>query len=467
MASFLSHVTIKAARNGTTSHTVHPDGTGGTVVDGSAFTPTAGRLLVVCMETSGGVSTTPSGWVLPPHGEADGNSGLYVWYRSSATGTSADQVATTHEFSDFPAIFDFYEFEDGAVFVAAASSTLNGSGVVGPTLAGLTGINWTAGVVGMLNTSTTLSITTTWSAGTEEVDQTVLAGGGIDGYAYSLTYAADNAASSAAFTATSVNQVANGERLVFAVKILGVKSPKIRSVGTHGINATATSSTVPLPPAWEPGDLCYIGWSANGTSFALTVPAGWTEVVPGFNSGGNIMAGVLKRVLQTGDGTSVLITHLNGRLAAVSMAICDHDATKPEDVPPTTDTNGGVTTPSVRASSIDPITEECLLVTFHSARGAVSGEIPTFSPPAGMIEVGEACSQTGSNPNQVIGVAELLLTSASATGTKTGTMSLGVNGMQGSAIVVRSGISEDFMILMTESGYPLLQENRGLLLLES
>jgi len=45
MATFTNHVTIHAPANGTTSHTVDPSS--GTVGNGSLFTPTAGRLLVV------------------------------------------------------------------------------------------------------------------------------------------------------------------------------------------------------------------------------------------------------------------------------------------------------------------------------------------------------------------------------------------------------------------------------------
>ena len=249
--------------------------------------------------------------------------------------------------------------------------------------------------------------------------------------------------------------------------VAAAPTPKIRSATSYGVSTTGTSSTVPLPTTWLPGDLCYIGWSANGTSFDLTTPAGWSEVVPEFKSGANVSAGVLKRVLQAGD-TDVVITHTNGRLTAISMAIYDHDASNPEDVASVTDANGGVVAPNVRAPSIDPVTDNCLLLTFHTARGAVAGEIPLSTPPPGMTQVDEMGSQSVSQGNSIIGVARLELTDHSSTGTKTGTTSGGaINSMLGSAIVVRSGIAEDFMILMTEAGYPLVQENRALLLLES
>ena len=122
IANYTRHVAIAAPRNGGTTHTVHPDGTGGTVVDGSAFTPNSGRFLL-CLVEGGVTSTTPTGWTLPTNGSAINNTGLYVFYRASASATSADQVATTHNASDYQVIFDFYEFETGTAWVDAASAT--------------------------------------------------------------------------------------------------------------------------------------------------------------------------------------------------------------------------------------------------------------------------------------------------------------------------------------------------------
>ena len=58
MVAWVNRAVFQAPRNGTTSHTIDPSSTVGLVV-GAAFTPTAGRLLVVVVE--GAVtSSTPS-----------------------------------------------------------------------------------------------------------------------------------------------------------------------------------------------------------------------------------------------------------------------------------------------------------------------------------------------------------------------------------------------------------------------
>jgi hypothetical protein len=115
MSNWLNHVTIAAPRNGTTSHTCDPTNAtgGGTVVTGSTFTPTSGRLLVVVCY--GAVTfTTPSGWTLPTSGSAVNNGGLYVFYRTAA---GSDPFTTTQNGSNYPVVFDIYEFATGSTFV--------------------------------------------------------------------------------------------------------------------------------------------------------------------------------------------------------------------------------------------------------------------------------------------------------------------------------------------------------------
>lgn len=222
MADWLNHATIAAPKNGTSTHTVGPDGTGGTVVAGSAFTPTAGRLLVVFVE--GAVtSTTPSGWTLPTNGSAINNSALYVWHRTAA---GSDTLTTTHNASDYAAVFDFYEFALGSTFVGVASTiNVSASGGAGPTLSGLTGTNWTAGVMGQANANVgTDSIT--WDLGTEAADVSV-AQNVTDGYNYGLTYTDDDTATSAAYAATCSDTGNSVERLVVAVNAASGAPPNV------------------------------------------------------------------------------------------------------------------------------------------------------------------------------------------------------------------------------------------------
>jgi hypothetical protein len=220
MATWSNHVTIAGPRNGTTSHTIDPNG--GTVVAGANFTATAGRLLVACAD--GGVtSTTPSGWTLPTGGSAINQSGLYVWWRSAA---GSDTFSSTHNASNYPVVFDIYEFAAGSSFVSSAAST-GGSptGATGPTLSGLTGTNWVAAVAGQANASGEPSSSVAWNNGVEAADTSVVFSA-TDGYTYSLSYREDYASATAASTATITGNTSNFvERLVFAVNVAGGATP--------------------------------------------------------------------------------------------------------------------------------------------------------------------------------------------------------------------------------------------------
>jgi hypothetical protein len=243
MADFLNHVTIAAPRNAATTHSVSPStanvgttaiGTGvvaGSVVAGTLFTPTAGRFLL-CVVEAAVTSTTPTNWTLPASGSAVNVTGLYVWYRASAAGS--DAITTTHNVTNYPAIFDFYEFASGSTFGTSTQATaVSNGGGAGPVLSGLTGTNWTAGAAGMGINTTTGTASVVWSSGTELVDSFVL-NSGTDGYSYSLTYTPDNTATSQSYAATYTltTNSATVERLVFAVKPAGsAAAARIRTIG--------------------------------------------------------------------------------------------------------------------------------------------------------------------------------------------------------------------------------------------
>jgi hypothetical protein len=474
MTTYTNHVTIAGARNATTSHTVHPDGTGGTVIDGTAFTPTSGRLLVCLVATSGGTTTTPSGWTLPTNGNAVGNTGLYVFHRT-ASGTSADQVATTHQFSNFPALFDFYEFPAGSTFVGVAKSIGNSSGGAGPTLSGLTGTNWTAGVMGILN-SGALIIETTWNAGTEEIEQSVIFAT-TDGYAYNLTHTSHNTASSASYTPTLVNDGGvTHERLVFAVNVAssGTVFPEIKSWATYGSNASESSITVPLPSGWQAGDLCYIGWVLLASAPVVSPPSGWTAIIPQVNSqqNANTIFGILRRVLQAGDSAPV-ITGASGRWAGISVVITGYKTTPTEDTAATQDDGVIDTFPDVRIPSITSITPNALMLGFAVTRNGTSTQPLRFAAPAGMTEIADVSST--SSTNVAIELVKLELPTPTTTGVKIATPST-INGgahtgpaPMGAAIVVRDAEAPDFekLILLTEAGHQLIQEIGHHLLLQS
>lgn len=215
MALWVNHVAIRTARNGTNSHTVDPASTG-TVVDGAAFTPTAGRLLV-CYVEGAVTSTTPAGWTLPTNGSAIANTGLYVWWIVAAGG---DSWSTTHNGTNYPVMFDIYEFMEGSAFVDPAAAAVGvANGGAGPTLSGLTGPNLLSAVMAQ-NSGTGGDTTIAWSDGTEQFEDWVVSDGVAPGYSYSLTYLDNSVLSSWSSAATITSGTGDTlERLVTAVTV--------------------------------------------------------------------------------------------------------------------------------------------------------------------------------------------------------------------------------------------------------
>lgn len=216
MAKWVNHASVATPRNGTTTHTVTPSS--GTLATGSLFTPTAGNLLVACAQ--GAVtSTTPTGWTLPTGGSAVNNTGLYVWYITAA---GADSLTTTHNGSNYPVMFDFYEFAAGSTFVSAASAINVAAGSAGPSLSGLTGTNLVNGNVGLgYHAGVSSTISYVWASGVEAVDYSE-AYATTDGYGYSLDYLEDYASATASLTVSSwtgSGVTATPERLIFAVTV--------------------------------------------------------------------------------------------------------------------------------------------------------------------------------------------------------------------------------------------------------
>jgi hypothetical protein len=219
-----------------------------------------------------------------------------------------------------------------------------------------------------------------------------------------------------------------------------IVSPTVRASATAFSNS-GTTTVVPLPSGWQPGDLCYICYSLLSSSPSMATPAGWSARVAMTASGqnANLVHGVYKRILQAGDG-SVTITRASGRFAAISVAIYDYDPTTPEDVNPVTDSNSGVTGSSVRAPSITSTRDNCLLITSHCVRNGTSGVTNmSYTPPPGMTEVADVAS-TSTSTNTALEVVRLTLGSAAAAGTKIATLAGSkITDIQrvGSSIVVR------------------------------
>lgn len=260
-----------------------------------------------------------------------------------------------------------------------------------------------------------------------------------------------------AFKQTALTSAPGPATLGFTTTV-GAAAPTVRSSASYASTATETAAIVPLPTGWVAGDVVYIGYELTGSNGTVDTVPGWTPVVAGFRSSGNgsSRTGVLRRVMVAGDtAPEIGFTTTPGRFAAVSVAVQNADTTTPENVTGVSDSNSGVTYPSVRAPSI-AASPNTLLLSFHAARNGVGGATTTFAPPAGMTEVAEvATSVVSGASNAAIEVCSLALTAAGTTGTKIATATSSTppgtdfNPM-GAALVVRGGGSADGPMALVE-----------------
>ena len=217
----------------------------------------------------------------------------------------------------------------------------------------------------------------------------------------------------------------------------------VRSSATYASTASESSSTVPMPTGWQPGDVVYVGYELTASTGSLSVPQGWTNAVPQFRSASSTssLSGVLRRIMQPGDPNTLNISHSSGRFAAISAAVQSADHTTPEDVASTTDANSGVAFPNVEIPSITPAQQDALLLDFAAVRNGTNGSTTTFTPPAGMTEAAEVSTAVAGTSNAAIEMSYAALSSNAATGINAATMrtSAGTSANpMGSAIAVRS-----------------------------
>lgn len=332
MAGPLNHVVIAMPRNGTSSFTVDPStASGGTVVGGAVFNPFAGRMLVCAAYgaitlggTSGANATPPSGWTKPGgnSGEAVNNGGAYVWYRT-ATATTADRVTAVTNGSNYPAIFEFWEFENGSTWAGQAFSINVASGGAGPSVAGLTGTNWTCGVMGSCVSATAGTGSVTWANGVEQVESLALKSG-TDGYLYSSTAIEDDAATSRSIAATfTAPSGAPAERIMFAVKVAASSAPS-GTVNMSGTGALTRAGTPAAPGAVSMagvGTLTRTATPAVPSAVAMAGAGGMSFTAAPAQAGTAAMAGTGTLTLTGQPGqTSTLNLAGSGVLTAAGTA---------------------------------------------------------------------------------------------------------------------------------------------------
>jgi hypothetical protein len=225
---WVNHVAIAMPREGDTVHDVNP-ASSGTAVTGSYFTPTAGRFLVLIVE--GAVtSTTPGGWTV--EASAVNNTGLYAWSRTAA---GSDTISTTHNASNYPAMFHWYEYASGSTWFGDVSSTTVTVSSVNPSLGSITGNPTVFGV--KVHAKPNANATScSWDGSNIEIVDTNVVFSSTDGYEFFQCYQDSYGSASYAPTGTGSGTFGGGnwEALTWAV------------------NATSGAAAASTPPRRRP-----------------------------------------------------------------------------------------------------------------------------------------------------------------------------------------------------------------------
>lgn len=198
--------------------------------------------------------------------------------------------------------------------------------------------------------------------------------------------------------------------------------------------ASVTSGVVNLPSGLATGDYTLLFCALNATSGVITAPAGWTEPFPSAQSTASTShaMAIYSRLWQSGD-TDPTVTCTSGRLAVLPVKVSNANTSNPIEGTVGSTTQGAATT-SVDAPS-QTATSSLLLLTAHSGRSATSGVFITWTPPAGMTEVGEAGGQAAAATNASIEVCSLII-GAGATGSQTATASSTATGSRGVSMLL-------------------------------
>ncbi len=198
--------------------------------------------------------------------------------------------------------------------------------------------------------------------------------------------------------------------------------PSISLVGeASGTGLTGTTSiTVNFPTGYQVGDEIYVATTQSDTT-TVSAPSTYTLVTSVASGGTSPKAGtdVYRHTIVSGE-TSVTISY-SGTTSVKAVVLADYrgvDTTLPVDVYSSSSTAGGTT---VAAPSVSPAYANDRLLVFQGARGTFSSK--SWTAPTGMTER----LQVNSQANVSTGLADLALTSAGATGTKTSTFSASAN----------------------------------------
>lgn len=215
----------------------------------------------------------------------------------------------------------------------------------------------------------------------------------------------------------------------------------IRATSHFVATASVTTGSVPLPTGWQAGDVLYICSVLAAATGTITAATGYTELIAGFHSSSTTSATMeLCRKVLTSSESAPSITCKSGRLCCIGVAVQGADNTTPEDVSAASDTNSGVTFPSVRAPSVSPTSTNTLLLTFHGEYEGTTSNSVSFTPDAAETEADDQSTNVSGSSNAGVEAAWQALSSSGATGTRTATASTGstTHGPMGVSVAVRS-----------------------------
>ena len=222
------------------------------------------------------------------------------------------------------------------------------------------------------------------------------------------------------------------------------------AASVYQTTGSETSSQLALDASMNAGDWTILACSLVASSGTIDTPNGWTALSASTTSTASTShaSAVFARKYVSGDADPV-VNHTSGRFAAVVVKVIGADPTTFLDVAASIDTSAAVAATTVVAPTKTPTSASAVMVTVHTARTSVNGDVLTWTPPSGMTEIGDTSSTfTGSNASLVVSV--VAVGSGVASGTKTATASGATNGATAVSFVVKNATTATTSVTSTK-----------------
>jgi hypothetical protein len=200
--------------------------------------------------------------------------------------------------------------------------------------------------------------------------------------------------------------------------------------------ASVTTAVVTLPAGLAAGDYTLLVCMLNATTGVITPPAGWTAVLASTQSTFNTSYAhaIYYRKWVSGD-TDPTVTCTSGRLAVLPVRVVGADATTFIEVAAAVTQQAAAGT-TIVAPTITS-TASTLMCCVFGGRSATNGIFPTWTPPGGTTEVGEAGGQAAAATNASGSFNTSAVTPGVASGTRTGTSTQTITGGMGVSFVIK------------------------------